>query len=128
MLRRWILAAIAAVSLSLTPLGLEARGGGHSGGHSKSGSHKSKGSSQKGGKNAGSCTSCARDKHGHIKRDPKQREAFEKATGYAHGRKGYVVDHIIPLECGGADVPSNMQWQTKAEARVKDAGEVRCRR
>src|SRR5262245_5640680 len=25
-----------------------------------------------------------------------------------------------PLECGGADVPLNMQWQTAAEAKIKD--------
>jgi len=33
---------------------------------------------------------------------------------------GYVVDHIIPLKRGGADAPSNMQWQTVAEAKAKD--------
>jgi hypothetical protein len=36
---------------------------------------------------------------------------------------GYVIDHIIDLECGGPDKPSNMQWQTRAEARVKDRWE-----
>jgi hypothetical protein len=41
-------------------------------------------------------------------------------TGYPHGRPGYVVDHIKPLACGGADVPSNMQWQTIAAAKAKD--------
>jgi len=30
---------------------------------------------------------------------------------------GYVIDHVIPLACGGEDAPSNMQWQTAAEAR-----------
>jgi hypothetical protein len=24
---------------------------------------------------------------------------------------GYVIDHIKPLACSGADRPSNMQWQ-----------------
>jgi hypothetical protein len=33
---------------------------------------------------------------------------------------GYVVDHIIPLKRGGIDAPSNMQWQTIAEAKAKD--------
>ena len=33
---------------------------------------------------------------------------------------GYVVDHVQPLKRGGADVPSNMQWQTKAAAKAKD--------
>ena len=35
-------------------------------------------------------------------------------------RSGYVIDHIVPLACGGADVPSNMQWQTVAAAKAKD--------
>jgi hypothetical protein len=30
------------------------------------------------------------------------------------------VDHITPLACGGADTPSNMQWQTIAAAKAKD--------
>ena len=54
-----------------------------------------------------------RDKHGRIKRSEKAKREFERETGYPHGRKGYVVDHIIPLSEGGADDPSNMQWQTK---------------
>ena len=56
------------------------------------------------------------------------------ATGRTAGRtagkcRGYVIDHIRPLACGGADAPHNMQWQTKAEARAKDRHERRrCRR
>jgi len=43
-----------------------------------------------------------------------------RQTGYSHGRPGYVVDHIVPLACGGADAPSNMQWQTVEAAKAKD--------
>ena len=52
------------------------------------------------------------------------------ATGRTTGKcRGYVIDHIRPLACGGADEPHNMQWQTKAEARAKDRHERRrCRR
>jgi hypothetical protein len=39
-----------------------------------------------------------------------------------HGKRcpGYIIDHVIPLACGGVDAPSNMQWQTKADAAAKD--------
>jgi hypothetical protein len=36
------------------------------------------------------------------------------ASGYC------VTRHIIPLKRGGADVPRNMQWQTKEEAKAKE--------
>ncbi len=49
-----------------------------------------------------------------------------RETGYPHGRPGYVIDHVKPLECGGADSPGNMQWQTKAEAKAKDRTEAKC--
>jgi hypothetical protein len=46
------------------------------------------------------------------------------ATGKTSGScKGYVVDHKTPLACGGADSPANMQWQTTAEAKLKDQTE-----
>jgi hypothetical protein len=32
----------------------------------------------------------------------------------------YVIDHVIPLKRSGPDTPSNMQWQSIAEARAKD--------
>jgi hypothetical protein len=59
-------------------------------------------------------------------RDPEQRRAFMQqhscpSTGKTKGRcPGYVVDHVKPLCSGGADHPSNMQWQTVAQAKKKD--------
>lgn len=75
-----------------------------------------------------------RDRHGRIKRSRAARSAFVRehpcpATGSRSGPcHGYVVDHINPLECGGLDDPSNMQWQTQAEAKLKDRTEGDCRR
>jgi len=71
----------------------------------------------------------ARDSRGRIKRDPRARQAFVKShpcpsTGKTRGAcPGYVVDHIKPLKRGGADAPSNMQWQTTAAAKAKDKWE-----
>jgi hypothetical protein len=31
-----------------------------------------------------------------------------------------VIDHIVPLACGGTDDTSNMQWQTVAAGKAKD--------
>ena len=37
--------------------------------------------------------------------------------------KGYLIDHIVPIACGGADAPSNMQGQTVVDAQAKDKWE-----
>jgi 5-methylcytosine-specific restriction endonuclease McrA len=66
------------------------------------------------------CESCDRDEHGKIVRSRDAKKAFKNGTGFPKGRPGYVIDHIVPLACGGADRPSNMQWQTKAAAKAKD--------
>jgi hypothetical protein len=66
---------------------------------------------------------CARNAKGRILRGTSAKFAFERATGYDHGRKGYVIDRIVPLACGGADNTSNMQWQSVADAKVKDRTE-----
>jgi hypothetical protein len=52
------------------------------------------------------------------------------ATGASTGPcKGYVIDHVKPLACGGADAPSNMQWQTTSESKTKDKWERKgCRK
>ena len=65
---------------------------------------------------------------GRIARSEAAKHQFEAQTGYPHGRPGYVVDHIVPLACGGADALSNMQWQTIAEGKAKDKTErIGCR-
>jgi hypothetical protein len=55
-----------------------------------------------------------------AERSAAARQAFERQTGYANGRPGYLVEHIVPLSCGGTDTPGNMQWLTLAEARRKN--------
>lgn len=61
-----------------------------------------------------------RNANGKIHRSQGARRAFMRQTGYPRGRRGYVIDHIIPLKRGGCDCPSNMQWQTIRDAKAKD--------
>lgn len=76
------------------------------------------------------------DAHGHrIKRSHSAIHAFMRehhcpSTGNSKGRcPGWIVDHVVPLCAGGADDPSNMQWQTVADAKAKDKQEwAQCRR
>jgi hypothetical protein len=78
-------------------------------------------------------SSVNRDSRGRIRRSSTAKHAFERqqpcpSTGRSSGAcPGYVVDHVRPLECGGADAPSNMQWQTIAAGKAKDKTEGKCR-
>jgi hypothetical protein len=48
------------------------------------------------------------------------------STGDTKGAcPGYIKDSIKPLACGGSDAASNMQWQTKADAKAKDKWETK---
>ena len=70
----------------------------------------------------------SRNAHGRLARSRTARSRFERQTGHPHGWPGHVIDHIVPLACGGRDSPDNMQWQTTAEAKAKDRVERRgCR-
>lgn len=70
-----------------------------------------------------------RDANSKIVRSPQAKNEFKKAqpcpsTGKSSGTcPGYVIDHVTPLKRGGADTPSNMQWQTKEAVREKDRSE-----
>lgn len=63
-----------------------------------------------------------------VERSATQVRRFHVLTGYPNGRPGYVVDHLIPLACGGPDHPVNMQWQPIEEAKAKDRVELQCER
>lgn len=64
-----------------------------------------------------------------IARDHKALRLFRAAhpcpaTGLSTPRcPGWIIDHVIPLCAGGPDKPSNMAWQTVADAKVKDRAE-----
>jgi hypothetical protein len=71
----------------------------------------------------------ARTARGHIERSARAKDAFRRAhpcpsTERTRGAcRGYVIDHLQALKHGGADSPSNMQWQTTAAAKAKDRTE-----
>jgi hypothetical protein len=60
-------------------------------------------------------------------RSSTERCAFLKSQGYADCRtpKGFVVDHVQALCVGGRDHRSNMQLQSKADAKAKDRRECK---
>jgi len=49
--------------------------------------------------------------------------AFPSTGKTSGGCPGYLLDHIKALKRGGADDPSNMQWQTIEDAKEKDRWE-----
>jgi hypothetical protein len=113
------LAMVITLAFALTPTLF---GRGHSSGH-----HSSSGRSYS--HRSSSTRTYSSRSHGTYRRSRAARAAFERshpcpATGRTSGAcPGYVVDHVQPLACGGADAPSNMQWQTTADAKAKDQWE-----
>ena len=72
-----------------------------------------------------------RDAKGRIARSESAKNRFKRlhpcpANGNRSGAcPGYVIDHVLPLACGGKDAPENMQWQTVPEGKAKDRWELR---
>jgi 5-methylcytosine-specific restriction endonuclease McrA len=123
-----------ALALALATSLVVAKGGGHSHGSATT-SSQSATQSSKSHSSTGSHSKAApwvhRDSHGKIARDPRQTNEFKRqhlspSTGKSSGScPGCVIDHVTPLKRGGADAPSNMQWQTEAAAKQKDKWEWR---
>ncbi len=77
---------------------------------------------------AASVPGVKRDHHGKIARSQTAKNDFKAthpcpSTHKSGACPGYVIDHIMALKRGGADDPSNMQWQTIAAAKAKDRWE-----
>jgi hypothetical protein len=50
------------------------------------------------------------------------------STGMRHlPCRGYVVDYIVPLKCGGSNTLHNMRWVTEREYRRWGGPRARCR-
>src|SRR6266853_5936496 len=106
--RLFLLAAF----LAFAPAAFSKGSGGHVSAHSaRSTSHGSARSNK--------CATCARDGKGRIARSPTAVRVFKKTHPCRGNCKDMVVDHIVPLKRGGADSPSHMQWETKAQAKAK---------
>jgi hypothetical protein len=137
-----IATALLAAALLVSPTVGRARGGGHGGGshssgarsYSHSGSYSSGSHGNQSHRSSTShrstySTTATRTSSGKIKRSSHAKSEFKKthpcpSTGKSSGAcPGYVIDHVTPLKRGGPDAPSNMQWQTTADAKAKDKWE-----
>ena len=120
----------ALILIAFLPAIVLAKGGHGGGSHGGSrGSHSS--GSSNGGHSHGAHGSSSSHHGAHfgIHRSSDAKRSFQASTPCpANGKtsggcKGYLIDHKTPLACGGADAPENMQWQTAAEAKLKDKTE-----
>ena len=132
MTRRWLVArwlgALLAVfaMIAIAPLEAKARpskGSGAKASHPRATKAPKASKASKPATVRASRASVPRTARSKIQRSDAARHAFARQTGYPHGRPGYVIDHVVPLACGGADAPSNMQWQTIAAGKAKDRTE-----
>ena len=112
---RW-LGVVSLLLALLLPSALDAKGSGKGSGGKTSHAKAAKQPKVK----TSTSASVPRNAKGKIARSEAAKHQFEAQTGYPKGRPGYVVDHIVPLACGGADAPSNMQWQSVSDAKAKD--------
>lgn len=66
-----------------------------------------------------------RDKHGSLVRSQARRTLFLRMIGVKDGKvpKGTAVNHIVPLRCGGCDVPSNMELMLTADWKARTGPE-----
>lgn len=66
-----------------------------------------------------------RDKQGRLVRSMQRRAMFLRMIGVHNGKvpKGYAVNHIVPLRCGGCDLASNMELMTIADWKARTGPE-----
>jgi hypothetical protein len=116
------------IILAAVPLSFAGKGHHASGTHHSS-TRTSGRMSSKQHSHSSRCSSCIRNAKGRIKRSRDAKRQFERqnpcpSTGKSTGScPGYIIDHRRALAEGGADEPSNMQWQTTADAIAKDKWE-----
>jgi hypothetical protein len=62
---------------------------------------------------------------GQLVRSIGRRTMFLKMIGVKNGKvpPGHAVNHIVPLRCGGCDVPSNMELMTIPEWKKRTGPE-----
>ena len=60
-----------------------------------------------------------RDADGKPIRSQARKRLFLRTLGFKDQPTGYYIDHIVPLACGGCDIPSNMSLLSETEWRAK---------
>lgn len=108
--------------------GQQAGGAGSSGDAGKTGSSGSSSSSSSSrAAPSDSAHAPAKKKAGTYSPSAAAKAEFMRESGYRNGRPGFVVGYRKPLVCGGTDDPTNMQWQTVAEAKAKSKTPAGCK-
>jgi hypothetical protein len=64
-------------------------------------------------------TEAANDSIANQKKGSAAKTEFMKKSGHPFGWPGYVLDYIVPLDKGGCDCVSNMQWITIEAAKAQ---------
>lgn len=66
-----------------------------------------------------------KDSKGNLVRSTSRRTLFLKMTGRKDGKvpAGMAVNHIVPLRCGGCDLPSNMELMSIEEWKKRTGPE-----
>lgn len=119
------MAFLAAASLCLLPPLADVRSSTSSSSHSShsSSSHSSAYGSTQVGHGHSKAAGLPRDSHGKIQRSEHAKNDFKKSqpcpsTGKSSGScPGYVIDHVMLLQCSSGSAPYKMQWQIEAAAK-----------
>lgn len=64
------------------------------------------------------CGSSTRERR-HVSRELRRQVFAEYGIAWSN-RGGWILDHVVPLEVGGANVIQNLAPQTRTDAEAKD--------
>jgi hypothetical protein len=69
------------------------------------------------------CGPPARDAGGTIIRSQTVLRAFQREHPKPQDGRKWIMDHVVPLACGGCDAVQNLQWLPEEQWRAKSLWE-----